>query len=258
MNDFTKITSKDNEIIKLVMQLQKSSKHRKEDGIFVLEGLRLCMDAIRNGFIPQKVILSTSAANKYAAELGELISSAETIEIPDSLFERISDTVNPQGVLCICHIPTFDENCVEAKGKYIALENIQDPSNLGAVARTAEAFGIDGIFIQGGCDPYSPKSMRASMGALLRIPVFQTEDMFKTFKSVGLRTYASVVNKTAEKVGKISFSGGCVVIIGNEANGISKETSEKSDVKITIPMNGKAESLNAAVAASIMMWEMCK
>lgn len=258
MSDFIKITSKDNDMIKSVVQLQKSSKRRRDEGVFVLEGLRLCLDAVRNGFAPEKVILSASASSKYSKELVELTGCADTFEVPDSLYAKISDTVNPQGILSICKTPSFDENCVDPKGRYIAVENLQDPSNLGAISRTAEAFGIDGIFVQDGCDPYSPKSLRASMGALLRIPVYQVDDMFDTFSKIGLKTYASVVSGKSEKVGDITFSEGCVVIVGNEANGISADTAEKSDVKITIPMNGKAESLNAAVAASVMMWEMCK
>ncbi len=258
MGGFAKITSKDNDIIKFVAQLQKSSQRRKEEGAFVLEGLRLCIDAVRNGFTPDKVILSSSAVSKYSEELAELTSCSDTFEVPDSLYEKISDTVNPQGILSICKIPSFDQSNIDPKGKYIATENLQDPSNLGAISRTAEAFGIDGIFIQGGCDPYSPKSIRASMGALLRLPIYQMDNMFDLFRKTGLRTYASVVSGKAEMVGDITFGDGCVVIIGNEANGISLDTAQKSDVKITIPMKGKAESLNAAVAASVMMWEMCK
>jgi TrmH family RNA methyltransferase len=138
------------------------------------------------------------------------------------------------------------------------LENLQDPSNLGAISRTAEAFGLDGIFLKGGCDPYSPKSLRASMGALLRIPVYQTHDLFKEFDKAGLVSYAAVIDKDAQKLGTVSFAPGSVVIIGNEANGIAKETIARCDNRITIPMDGKAESLNAAIAASIIMWEMCK
>ncbi len=258
MIDFIKITSKDNDTIKSITRLQSSAKQRKEEGVFVLEGLRLCMDAYENGFNPLKVFVSETASVNYSKEISCLCRNCCSYLVADSLFNKISDTVTPQGILCIYSIPDFDSFQIKTNGRYIALDNLQDPSNLGAISRTAEALGIDGLFIQGGCDPYSPKSLRASMGALLRIPVVKTDDMFSLFKKYDLKTFATVIDKDAVSVDKDIFSNGCVVIIGNEANGVSAETRSKSEVKITIPMSGKAESLNAAVAASIVMWEMCK
>lgn len=256
MDRFINISSKDNEIIKYVTSLQKSSKRRREEGVFVLEGLRLCYDAIQNGIVPKLLIISASAQEKYSDYLSDFNSTVCYV-IPDSLFSKISDTVTPQGLLCVCEIPT-NNNKPLSNGKYVALENLQDPSNLGAISRTAEALGISGIVIQGGCDPYSPKSLRASMGALLRIPIYQTEDMFDLFSKCGVKTYAAVVGIEAEKLGDVKFEEGSAVLIGNEANGLSNEAIKKCDTKITIPMSGNAESLNAAVAASIIMWEICK
>ena len=258
MKNFLRITSKDNDNLKQISQLLKSSKRRRDEGLFVLEGLRLCLDAIQNGHVPQKVFLSETAISKYQREVEILTAHGDTYVLSDSLFSKFSDTVSPQGILCVCKTPLFDEEKFNPNGRYIALDNLQDPSNLGAIARTAEAFGIDGIIIQGGCDPYSPKSLRASMGALLRLPVYPTDDMFAVFAKNRLKSYASVISREADSVGEIRFNGGCVVIIGNEANGISAETVDKSDCLITIHMSGRAESLNAAVAASVIMWEMCK
>ena len=256
MNNFVKISSKENEIIKHISGLQKSTKKRKDEGVFVLEGLRLCMDAVQNGYSPKTVIVSVSAMEKYANDIA-LFNAEQSFLVPDSLFVKISDTVSPQGILCIYKMPQYD-NFLDSTGKYIALENLQDPSNLGAISRTAEALGMSGIILQGGCDPYSSKSLRASMGALLRIPVYQTENMFDLFNKYGLKTFAAVVNGESVKLGEIPFSQGCVALIGNEANGLTAETINASDVLLNIPMSGKAESLNAAVAASIIMWEMCK
>ena len=252
------ITSKDNANIKLISQLQKSSKKRREEGVFVLEGLRLCLDALQNGFVPEKVFFSESFSSKNSDIIQGFEKASEAYEVSDSLFEKISDTVNPQGILCTFSIPCSSKIEIKPNGKYIALDNIQDPSNLGAISRTAEAFAVDGLIVAGGCDPYSSKSLRASMGALLRIPVIETEDMFDLFKKYNLTSFASVVNPNATPINTINFKEGSVVIIGNEANGISENTALKSDYKFTIPMNGKAESLNAAVAASIIIWEMCK
>ena len=252
------ITSKDNANIKQISQLQKSSKKRKEEGVFVLEGLRLCLDALQNGFTPEKVFYSESFLSKNSNLVQDFENSPEVYEVRDSIFEKISDTVNPQGILCTFSIPNSNDIEIKSNGKYIALDNIQDPSNLGAISRTAEAFAVDGLIVAGGCDPYSSKSLRASMGALLRIPVIETEDMFALFKKYHLTSFASVVKANATPINTVNFKDGCVVIIGNEANGISENTDLMADYKFTIPMNGKAESLNAAVAASIIIWEMCK
>ena len=185
--DFTRITSRENAIIKHILQLNQSSSKRKEEGVFVLEGLRLCLDAIQNGCSINTLVVSDFAFNKYAKDIKELYeNSVEKYLIPDSLFQKISDTVTPQGILCVCDLPKADFSNLNSNHKYIALENLQDPSNLGAISRTAEALGINGIIMQGGCDPYSPKSLRASMGALLRIPVYQTNNMFEVFKSVSI------------------------------------------------------------------------
>lgn len=258
MSRFSVITSKDNSNIKTISLLQKSSKKRKEEGVFVLEGLRLCLDALSNGFLPQKVFLTSTFISKNQQIVSDFEKANEIFELSDALFEKISDTVNPQGILCTFKIPYSGDIDIKTNGKYIALENLQDPSNLGAISRTAEAFGIDGLILEGSCDPYSPKSLRASMGALLRIPVIETNDMFKLFSKHGLISYVSVVSSEEKPINSISFEEGCAVIIGNEANGVSEKTLSNSNYKFTIPMSGKAESLNAAVAASIMIWEMCK
>ena len=259
MSTLIKITSKDNPNIKEILSLQKSSKYRREQGLFVLEGRRLCLDAVENNFTPEKVFISSSAKEKYQCIIDDFSLCKEVYEVADSLFSKFSDTVNPQGILCIFKMPDVSVDNINTTGKYIALENIQDPSNLGAISRTAEAFGIDGIIItKGSCDPYSSKSLRASMGALLRLPVYETDDLFYLFNEKNLTSYASVVSGNVKSINELSFKEGCVAIIGNEANGICNESLKKSDFLFTIPMSGKAESLNAAVAASIIIWEMTR
>ena len=257
MSEFKVITSKDNALIKLVSSLQSSSKARKENGLFVLEGLRICKDAYENDILFEKLIVSETALNKYREDISVYETKAkECFQLTDSLFAKISDTVSPQGIIGICKIPD-NYRTLNIKGRYIALENIQDPSNLGAISRTAEALGVNGIILAGGCDPYAPKSLRASMGTLLRMPLFQFSEISE-LEYTGLKAYACVVDSDALPVTDIGFEDGCVVVIGNEANGITEETKGFCDEQITIPMSGKAESLNAAVAASIAMWEMMK
>lgn len=259
MTGFKEITSKDNSLIKLVCDLQRSSKVREENSLFVLEGLRICKDAFDNGIKFDKLIVSRTAFEKYSNEISEFSKiSNENILIPDSLFKKISETMSPQGIIAVANKPQNSEIDFK-KGRFIGLENLQDPSNLGAISRTAEALGVSGIIISKNCcDPYSPKSLRASMGTLLRLPVVITENFAEDIMGLGLVSYACVVDSNALLISDVKFSDGCVVLIGNEANGLTKETINNSDFAVTIPMKGTAESLNASVAASIAAWEMMK
>ncbi len=256
---FKSISSKDNSLIKLVSALQTSAKARRENGLFVLEGLRICDDASSNGIQFDKLIVSENAKIKYKNEINDFAkNSIECYIINDSLFKKISDTQSPQGIIAVSKIPENNTE-IDLSGRYIALENISDPSNLGAVARTAEALGVSGIIISdNSCDPYSPKVLRASMGTMLRMPVIIFTDFASQIKNCGLKSYACVVDREAKKINNIDFFDGSVLIIGNEANGITDITKSVCNELITIQMSGKAESLNAAIAASIAMWEMMK
>ncbi len=259
MEKFKKITSKDNSLIKLVCALQGSSKERKEHNLFVLEGLRICDDAYLSSIEFDKLIVSETARNKHKEDVERFAkTSVECYEIPDSLFKKISDTSSPQGIIALARMPKKSDD-IDKNGRYVALENINDPSNLGAVSRTAEALGVDGIILSSGsCDPYSPKSLRASMGTLLRMPIIILEDFARDIKASGLKSYACVVDSDALPITEVNFVGGSVVMIGNEANGLSDEVKAIANERITIKMLGKAESLNASVAAAISIWEMMK
>lgn len=259
MSEFIEITSKDNQLIKFVGLLQNSSKQRRNNRLFVLEGLRICLDAFENNIKIDKLIVTKDALNKYKEKIEELKKISDSCYIlRDDLFKKISDTNTPQGIIAVAKFPEISK-VVSENGRYIALENISDPSNLGAIVRTAEALGVSGIIVSlDGCDPYSPKSLRASMGTLLRMPVFVTDDIIKFIKDNSLRSFACVVEKTAEPIYNCKFNGGDVLLIGNEANGLERQTKTDAEKLVTIPMSGKAESLNAAAAASIAMWEMMK
>lgn len=258
MDTFLKISSRDNALIKLVCGLQSSRKERKKNALFVLEGLRICYDAFENSIKFDKFIVSETAAKRLYDDIKKLSKNAEKCYVlTDSLFEKISETDSPQGIIAVAKIPEKTEK-IDASGRYIGLENLSDPSNLGAVSRTAEALGVSGIILSGNsCDPYSPKALRASMGTLVRMPVFVTDDLIETIKQNKLNPYACVVDSDAMPINKVEFKGGDILLIGNEANGLSSEIKAQSK-PVTIPMSGKAESLNAAVAASIAMWEMVK
>ena len=152
-------------------------------------------------------------------------------------------------------------NKIEVNGKYIAAESIQNPSNLGAIARTAEALGISGLIVGGGCDIYNPKAQRAAMGSLLRLPVITADnliDYLLSLKEQGFRVFGTVPDREAKAVTSVDFNAPCVSVIGNEANGLSDEILKICTDRITVPMAGRAESLNASTAAAIIMWEMVR
>lgn len=259
MSNYSVISSKDNDYLKLVNKLQTSAKRRKEEGKIVLEGLRLCDDALNNNVAFDITFVTETFFSKYQNETTAFFNKSNlNFVLKDYLFEKISDTVNPQGIIVVADIPMI-ENKIDITKKYVALDNIQDVSNLGAIARTCEALGVGGIIISSnGCDPYSPKSLRASMGTVLRMPIYIADDISKFIIQNKLRGFACVVDKNATPIKEVEFNNGDVIIIGNEANGIGKETAENIKNKITIPMSGNAESLNASAAAAIAIYELTK
>ena len=225
----------------------------------MLDGLRSCRDAFENSIIFSHLIVSRTALEKYGDEIEKFrLVSKQAIVVPDALIKKMSDTDSPQGILAVAEIPKVNKK-PDRLGRYIGLERVADPSNLGAVARTAEALGVNGIVLTSdGCDPYAPKALRASMGTLLRVPLYICEDIIEFSAQIGLRTLACVVSGDAENITEISPTDGDIFIIGNEANGLLDRTKSAADIRITIPMSGRAESLNAAAAASIVMWEMTR
>ena len=259
MPEFIEISSKDNPLIKFVSQLQNSAKHRKEKNLFVLEGLRICDDAYQNNIRFDKLIVTKSALDKHNDDINRFLTVSEKCYVlKEDLFKKISDTNSPQGIIAVAKIPHISHK-VSCEGRYIALENLADPSNLGAIARTAEALGVSGIIISSdSCDPYAPKSLRSSMGTLLRIPVYSVDDIIDFINKNGLRAFACVVDKTADSITTHRFKNGDVLLVGNEANGLTDAIKQAAYRQVTIKMHGKAESLNAAAAAAIAMWEMVK
>ncbi len=253
------ITSKDNKRIKAVVSVGSSARKRREKGLFILEGTRLCSEALREDIRVIELFYTEEAYKNHTELIGSLRSKAEFADsISPEVFGKISDTSSPQGVLLTVAFKT--QPVLPKKGKFLAFERVSDTSNLGAAARTAEALGLDGIILSdSGVDPYSPKSLRASMGALLRLPILITNDFLGTLKGMaeeGFVLSGTVVDADALKLGEITFSQNEVALIGNEANGLTEAAKSICNRLITIPMAGRAESLNAAAAAGIVMWEM--
>ncbi len=255
------INAKNNPKIKEVRSLLTSSRDRKNSGLFVVEGVRLCIDALVSGCEIVSVFCTENCAEKYAEEVEKLRNGCVSFYmVSNDVLKSISDTVTPQGVVCTVKIVQNSFEYEKGK-KYIALDTIQNPDNLGAISRTCEALGLDGMVVFGGCDIYNPKALRASMGALFRLPVRICQGLESEFglcKEAGIPVYATVPDRDAKSVTAVDFSVGGMCVIGNEGNGVSAEVINACTDKITIKMDGRAESLNAAAASSIVMWEMAR
>ena len=258
-----KITSKANDRVKFAVKIRENSSLRKQEKLFFTEGARLCFDAASSGVEIAELYVTEKALNKYSDYVRLVEEKAErSFVVSEEVAEKLSDTKNNQGVFCLCKMLDKNTNIGKIKynGKYIALENVTNPSNFGAVVRTAEAVGLDGVIVSGGCDIYNPKSQRAAMGSLFRLDVVQVDDLppfLSELQEKGMKVYAGVPDSSALKITEADMSGGVVSIIGNEGNGITEETCKVS-TPVTIPMQGRAESLNAAAAASILIWEMMR
>lgn len=257
-----RLDSVSNEKIKTAVKIASSAKTRKETGLFFLEGLRLCRDSALTGTVIRYCFVTDKAYEKFRDDAEFIFSkSRESYLISEAVAAKLSHTQTSQGFFCLCEKSdslTFSD--IDADSKYIALENIQDPANLGAICRTAEALGIKGAVLYGCCDRYSPKSQRAAMGSLLRLPVIESEDLcsdIKKLKNMGVKVYATSPDSGAEKITEVSMEGGVICVIGNEGNGVSDEVFSLCE-KVTVPMKGNAESLNASMAAAITMWEMMR
>ena len=254
-----RITSKNNKLIKDTKKLFSSSGERRERRLFVLEGARLCFDVLNSVYSVKTVFVTESAMAKYPEKTKELINSAEaSYIISEEVSDKLSETQNPQGVFAVCDMYDGEGGLTD---KMLALDNVQDPANLGAILRTAEALGISGVITYSCCDVYNPKTLRASMGGVLRTQCIDTSDLESLLiklKEKGYKIYSTVPDSEAKPITDIDFSGRSLCVIGNEANGVEENIKAASDELITIPMHGNAESLNAGVAAAITMWEMLR
>ena len=254
------LTSRANALVKQTAAVRRSARERRESGLFFLEGARLCADAACTGTVVSVCLYTDEAAEKYADRLRFVLAAAEkAARITPELADYLSETKSPQGIFCLCRMREHAAQ-IDPAGKYIALSGVQNPDNLGAVSRTAEALGLSGLIVEGGCDPYHPKAQRAAMGSLLRIPVTVTSDLsalLRECRGKGMRVYASTPDADALPITRVSFSGGAVCVVGNEGAGLREEIL-RSCTRVTIPMRGRAESFNASAAATILLWEMTR
>lgn len=255
------ITSLQNKAVKETAALLGKKKERDRRGLFVVEGVKLFGEAPSERI--EQVYLAQSVWAQLMAQYGEKLKALPCEVVSDEVFAKMSDTVTPQGILCLVKQYTYniEEMLSQNKKKqllFIILEDIQDPGNLGTVFRTAEAAGADGVIMSGKtADLYNPKTIRSTMGSIYRVPFFYAEPLdaaIETLKSHGVRIFAAHLSGKND-YDACDYSKGTAFLIGNEGRGLKEETAALADECIRLPMEGQVESLNAAVASSILLYE---
>ncbi len=260
------IRSKDNGKIKRFGKLASSNSYRRQEGAFVIESVKLVLEAFQSGVQFETVFVTESCLEKMRAKHDPLsekfFQQVELTPVDPSLENKLSQAKTPQGIYAICKIldKSLRMSTIYSRGNYCFLSGLQDPGNVGTIIRTAEAFGIDGIILsEDCCDRYHPKVLRAAMGTAFRIPMVQIEDtkaFLQNAKAHGCKTIASVVTPDATDIKELRYEASNILLIGNEGNGIAPDTVSACTDRTTIHMRGKAESLNAAMAAGVLLWEM--
>lgn len=256
------ISSVSNGKVKRVAALGKKASYRRETGLFVVEGPKMAAELGRDEVESVYMTESFLKSRKEAGERFRSLGCAETVT--DEVMKAMADTKTPQGILAVARQRQYEmKDILKSRGKLhlIILETLQDPGNLGTIMRTAEAAGVSGILMdRGSADVYSPKVIRSTMGAIFRMPfvyVQDLEDALKEIKQAKVRLYAAHL-EGARDYDKEDYTGHTGFLIGNEAKGLSPGITSMADVRVKIPMAGKTESLNAAVAASVFMFEAAR
>ena len=260
------ITSNNNAKVKQVVQWQTKAKERRKDHVFLAEGIRMCEEApvknVREVYLTEELEqkIRQNAQNGDAAFWDKLQQTGYETVSPE-VFAKMADTQTPQGILTVLEQPVYDltQLLEQPDPLFLMLENLQDPGNLGTMIRTGEGAGVDGILMsKGTVDIYNPKTIRSTMGSLYRVPFLYTGDLTQTIgqlQKTGIRVYAAHLKGT-KSYREPDYAEGAAFLIGTEGHGLKEETAALADEYIRIPMQGKLESLNAAVAAALLMYEV--
>ena len=259
------ITSTSNQQMKNVSALLKKSKERRNSKTFVVEGPRMVVEApvedLKAVYVSES--FEMNADNKTVlAELKEKCEKANAIYevVADNVFKSVSDTQTPQGIMAVVEMPSYDlsELLSGNNTHLLLLESIQDPGNLGTMVRTGEGAGVTGVIMnKTTVDLFNPKTIRSTMGSIYRVPFYVTEDLSQTMKELqnqGISLYAAHL-KGEHAYDEEDYTKACGFLIGNEGNGLSDEVANLADTYIKIPMEGQVESLNAAISATLLMYE---
>lgn len=246
-----RITSRQNPFLKQIGKLNNAKSERRKAGLFPGEGPKLLEEAVKAG----AEIAATVSAEGFSVPA---IPGARQVEVPREVLESLSDTKTPQGVLFLCRLPGTKAPEKLEGSRYLVLDGVQDPGNVGTIWRTADALGADGLILVHSCaDPFSPKTVRSTMGACFRLPVYEVseEELPGLLERSGLSLYATALREDTVDIKTADLTRSAVVI-GSEGKGISDALLNMSEKTLKIPMRERCESLNAAVAATIVLWEM--
>ncbi len=253
------ISSASNGRIKYLENLIKKSKFRRSEGKFVAEGIKMFNEAPKGDVL--EVYIKEGAYDSFDIETKKKLERIGYEVLSESVFKKVADTVTPQGILSVIKIRESSiEDVLSDENPIIAvLENIQDPGNIGTIIRSAEGAGVNGLLLSRDCvDIYNPKVIRSTMGSIFRMKFAYTDidSVFDSFKSKKIETYALALDKNAKAYDKYDYKKPVAFFVGNEGNGLKESTVKKCDNTAFIPMCGEVESLNASVAASLMMYEI--
>ena len=251
-----KIMSKDNSFIKHLKKL-KEKKYRDEYGEYIIEGLKLIKEALQeNVEIKQIIICDGCNSGLIESNLKYEMAKLDVVYVQENIFKTITDVETPQGILAV--VSKEKSNSINLKEEIIvALDDIQDPGNLGTILRTVDSVGLKQILLsKGTADPYNPKVVRSTMGAIFRVNIIECENLAITLKDLQKENYKVMCTslKAKKTIYDVEYNKK-IIVIGNEANGVSKEIANLSDEKVIIPMLGKTESLNASVATGVILYE---
>ena len=266
------VTSPQNQYVSLARGLA-NKKNREKDRIFRFDGVKLMCEAVKKGIEIRFALVSEDewesvlekAERLYGIKENELCF--DVISVTDSLFERLSDEMAPEGVICVAEyaetihreIDSEVLSAVSLKEKILLLESVRDPQNVGAIVRVAAAFGVDRIVMSRDCaDLYNPKTLRASMGTVFGTRIDRVSSipcMATALREGGRRVFAAALDRDSRRLGELEIRSGDCVLIGNEGHGLSREAIESCDGTVFIPMAEGVESLNAATAAAVLVWE---
>lgn len=252
------ITSKDNEMIKNIRKL-KEKKYRDLNNQYIIEGIKLIEEAIEEEADINTIVVCEDCVKDGSIEQNLIyeIAKYNCVYVSEKVFNLITEVSNPQGILAVVNRETKEEDIDYTQDVIVVLDGIQDPGNLGTILRTVDSVGLNQIIVSSKtADAFNPKVVRSTMGAIFRVKIIESENLVKTLKELKKRKYKVVATslQTESSIYDIDYSKK-VLVIGNEANGVTDDILEIADIKAKIPMLGKTESLNASVATSVILYE---
>ena len=244
--------------VRKIQKLMKNARFRRQESLFVTEGWKMIAEALSRNMV--ETLYVSAEQEEWLRDIPGLESTRVEL-VNSAVFRELSDTVTPQGALAVTRMPVYDREKLRERpdAAFLCLEDIQDPGNLGTMIRTAEGAGMSAVVMSRGCvDLFNPKVVRSTMGALFRVPYYICEDMAEEaalLKGAGFTLYAAHLRGTRDYTEEC-YGGKLGILIGNEASGLTDAVAAAAERKVKIPMAGEVESLNAAVSAALLMYEV--